>query len=109
MTGELFKDAAQVKIEHVPFKGGAPTVAALIGGQISMAFETSLTLFPHVKAGKVRALAVASTQRIALMPDVPTLAEAGYPGILAENWYAFYAPAGTPAPIVKTLHASKTG
>jgi tripartite-type tricarboxylate transporter receptor subunit TctC len=105
LTGELFKGAAGVDIVHVPFKGGAPAVAALIGGQVSMAFETSLTVAPHIKSEKLRGLAVASAQRIAILPDVPTLAEAGYPGILAENWYGLYAPAGTPKEIVTRVYA----
>ena len=105
LTGELFKAAAGVDITHVPFKGGAPAIAALIGGQVTMAFETSLTVAPHVKSGKLRALAVASEKRIAILPDVPTLAQAGYPGIISENWYGIYAPAGTPHDIVGRLYA----
>lgn len=105
LTGEMFKGAAGINIVHVPFKGGAPAVAALIGGQVNMTFETSVTLVPHVKSGKLRALAVASTKRIAILPDVPTLAEAGFPGILAENWYGLYAPAGTPKETVARLYA----
>jgi tripartite-type tricarboxylate transporter receptor subunit TctC len=104
LTGELFKGSAGVDIVHVPFKGGAPAITALIGGQVSMAFETSLTIAPHAKAGKLRALAVASSQRIALLPEVPTLAEAGYPGILAENWYGLYVPAGTPREVIGRLY-----
>jgi tripartite-type tricarboxylate transporter receptor subunit TctC len=102
---EMFKRAAGVDIVHVPFKGGAPAMAALAGAQVSMAFETSLTLQPHVRSGKVRALAIASAQRASLLPDVPTLAEAGYPGIIAENWYALHVPAGTPPDIVRRLNA----
>ncbi|MGH8691700.1 MAG: tripartite tricarboxylate transporter substrate binding protein [Burkholderiales bacterium] len=105
LTGELFKGAAGVDITHVPFKGGAPAIAALVGAQVSMAFETSLTVAPHIKSGKLRGLAVASAKRIAILPDVPTLAEAGYPGILAENWYGLYAPTGTPKEIIARLYA----
>lgn len=105
LTGELFKAAAGVDIVHVPFKGGAPAIAALVGGQVSMAFETSLTVVPHVKSGKLRALAVASANRIGILPDVPTLDEAGYPGILAENWYGMYAPAGTPKEVIARVYA----
>jgi tripartite-type tricarboxylate transporter receptor subunit TctC len=105
LTGELFKSAAGIDIVHVPFKGGAPAIAALVGGQVSMAFETSLTVAPHVKSGKLRALAVASAQRIAILPEVPTLAEAGYPGILSENWYGMYAPAGTPQEVIARVYA----
>lgn len=105
LTGEMFKRAAGVEFVHVPFKGGAPAMAALVGGQVAMAFETSLTVAPHVKSGKLRALAVASSERIAILPEVPTLAQAGYPGILAENWYGLYAPAGTPRETIARLHA----
>ena len=104
LTGELLKQSAGLSIVHVPFKGGAPAMAALVAGQVEMAFETSLTVQPHAHSGALRPLAVASPARIALFPDLPTLAEAGIPGILAENWYGLYAPAGTPAPIVMKVH-----
>jgi tripartite-type tricarboxylate transporter receptor subunit TctC len=104
LTGELFKDAAGVSIVHVPFKGGAPAVAALLGGQVSMTFETSVTVVPHIRSGKLRALGVASPKRIALLPDVPTLGESGFPSILAENWYGLYAPAGTPKEAIARLY-----
>ncbi|MEO8203013.1 MAG: tripartite tricarboxylate transporter substrate binding protein [Betaproteobacteria bacterium] len=105
LTGELFKEAAGIRIVHVPFKGGAPAVAAVLGGQVSMTFETSVTLLPHIRSGKLRALGVAGTRRIALLPDVPTLGEAGFPTILAENWYGLYAPAGTPKETIARLYA----
>ena len=104
LTGELFKGAAGADIVHVPFKGGAPAIAAVVGGQVNMTFETSLTVAPHVKSGKLRALAVASEHRIGVLPEVPTLAEAGYPGILSENWYGMYVPAGTSKEIVARLY-----
>ncbi len=104
LTGELFKDAAGINIVHVPFKGGAPAVAALLGGQVSMTFETSVTLVPHIRSGKLRALGVASPKRIAVLPDVPTLGESGFPGILAENWYGLFAPAGTPRETIARLY-----
>ena len=105
LTGELFKGASGANIVHVPFKGGAPAIAAVVGGQVNMTFETSLTVAPHVKAGRLRALAVASQQRIAVLPDVPTLGEAGYPGILSENWYGMYVPGGTPKNAIARLYA----
>ncbi len=105
LTGEMFKAASGVDIVHVPFKGGAPAIAALLGGQVAMAFETSLTVAPHVKSGRLRAIAVASDKRIGILPEVPTLAEAGYPGILSENWYGVYAPAGTARDIVARIYA----
>ncbi len=105
LTGELFKESAGIRIVHVPFKGGAPAVAAVLGGQVSMTFETSVTLLPHIRSGKLRALGVAGIRRIALLPDVPTLGEAGFPTILAENWYGLYAPAGTPKETIARLYA----
>jgi len=108
LTAEMFKQAAGIDLVHVPFKGGAPAIAALVGGQVNMAFETSLTVQPHVKSGRLRALAVASARRAAVLPDVPTLADAGYPGILAENWYGMYVPAGTPRDISARLYAELT-
>ena len=104
LTGELFKRQAGIEMTHVPFKGGGPTVASLAGGQISAAFETMLALAPHIKAGKVRALAITSAQRSSVMPELPTTVELGFPGIVAENWYGFYAPAGTPKTIVTRLN-----
>ncbi len=105
LAGELLKRQAGIQMTHVPFKGGGPTVASLAGGQISAAFETMLALGPHIKSGKVRGLAVTSTQRSSVMPELPTTVELGFPGIVAENWYGFYAPAGTPRPIVARVNA----
>ena len=104
LTGELFKRQAGVDMVHVPFKGGGPTIASLVGGQISIAFETMLALSPHIKAGRVRGLAVTGAQRSSVMPQLPTIAELGFPGIVAENWYGFYAPAATPKEIITRLH-----
>lgn len=104
LTGELFKRQAGIDMVHVPFKGGGPTVANLVGGQISLAFETMLALFPHIKAQKVRALAVTSAKRSSVMPELPTIAELGFPDIVAENWYGFYAPAGTPKGAISKLN-----
>jgi tripartite-type tricarboxylate transporter receptor subunit TctC len=105
LTGELFKRQAGIDIVHVPFKGGGPTVSALAGGQIATAFETLLALSSHIKAGRVNALAVTGARRSAAMPNLPTVAELGFPAIVAENWYGFYAPAGTPQPVIARLHA----
>ena len=104
LTGELFKQLSGLPLQHVPYRGGAPTVTALLGGEIPVAFETMLALQSHVRAGTLRALAITSAQRSAIMPDIPTAAEAGFPSLVADNSYALFAPAGTPAPIVEQLH-----
>jgi tripartite-type tricarboxylate transporter receptor subunit TctC len=104
LTGELFKQLTGLSLQHVPYRGGAPTITALLAGEIPLAFETMLALQPHVRAGTLRALAVTSARRSAIMPDIPTTAEAGFPSLVAENSYALFAPAGTPAPILGRLH-----
>jgi len=105
LTGELFKTAANIDMVHVPYRGGAPAIAALVGGEVSVLFETMLALQPFVKAKRVRPIAVAGAQRSALLPEVPTFVEAGYPSIVASNWYAVFAPASTPKEIVAKLSA----
>ena len=104
LAGEMFKQQAGIDIVHVPFKGGGPTVANLVAGQISAAFETMLALSAYIQSGKVRALAVTSAQRSSVMPELPTAAELGFRDIVAENWYGFYAPAGAPAEIIAKLN-----
>jgi tripartite-type tricarboxylate transporter receptor subunit TctC len=104
LTGELFKQLAGLSLQHVPYRGGAPTVTALLAGEVPLAFETMLALQPHVRAGTLRALAVTSPRRSAIMPEIPTTAEAGFPSLVADNSYALFAPAGTPAPILARLH-----
>jgi len=104
LTGELFKQLTGLALQHVPYRGGGPTVTALIGGEIPLAFETMLALQPHVRAGTLRALAITSPQRSAIMPEIPTTAEAGFPSMVADNSYALFAPGGTPAPILAQLH-----
>jgi tripartite-type tricarboxylate transporter receptor subunit TctC len=104
LTGELFKQVSGLPLQHVPYRGGAPTVTALLGGEVPLAFETMLALQPHVRAGTLRALAVTSARRSAIMPEIPTTAEAGFPQLVADNSYALFAPAGTPAPILARLH-----
>ena len=104
LTGELFKQLSGLPLQHVPYRGGAPTVTALLGGEIPLAFETMLALQPHVRAGTLRALAITSPRRSTIMPEIPTTAEAGFPPLVADNSYALFAPAGTPAPILARLH-----
>lgn len=108
LTGELFRFSSGVDLVHVPFKGGAPAMAALLGGQVNLLFETSLVVAPQVRAGKARALAVASEKRLAVLPDVPTLAEAGLSGLLAENWYAIHVPAATSPDAIGRIYGELT-
>jgi len=104
LAGELLKMMAKIDLVHVPFKGGGPAMQGLLGGQISAYFSSPVAAGPHVKAGKARALAVTSASRAALMSEVPTVAELGYPGYEALNWYAYVAPAKTPVAILDRLN-----
>ena len=103
LAGELFKSLARVDIVHVPFRGGAPALTALLSGEVSMSFENSLIVVPHIKSGKVRALAVTGAKRSRSAPELPTVAEAGLPGYSASGWYGFVAPAATPKEIIARL------
>jgi tripartite-type tricarboxylate transporter receptor subunit TctC len=105
LAGALFQSVAGVSLTHVPYKGGAPSVAAVIGGEVQLAIESPPPIVPQVKAGKLRALGAARPDRSPLLPDVPTVKEAGLPGFEVGSWYGFHAPAGTPKPIVDKLHA----
>ena len=100
LSGELFKQAAGIDMLHVPYKGGGPAITDLLGGRVTMFPSGPSTAQPYVEAGKLRALAVTGPARIATMPNVPTVAESGYPGFEAMNWYAFVAPARTPNEIL---------
>ncbi len=104
LAGELLKMMAKVDITHVPFKGGGPAMTAMLGGQIDSYFATPVAAGPHVKAGKVKALATTGPKRDPFMAEVPTVAESGYPGYQATNWYAYYAPAKTPKEILERLN-----
>ena len=103
LAGELFNMQAGTKLLHVPYKGSAPAMTDLLGGQVQLMFSDAPTALQQIKAGKVRAIAVASARRSALLPDVPTVAESGLPGYEAYSWAAFVAPAGTPTDIVQRL------
>jgi len=100
LAGALFRSMTGTEMTHVPYKGGAPMMADLVGGQIQMALETSPSAAPHVRAGKVRALAVTSAKRSPAYPGVPTLSEAGVKGYDMITWFALMAPHGTPEPII---------
>jgi tripartite-type tricarboxylate transporter receptor subunit TctC len=101
---EMFRGAAGIDMTHIPYKGGPPAVTDLIGGQVNVMFETSVAVLPFVKQGKLRALAVSSSKRISAAPDLPTVAELGYPGFSGVPWVAIMAPANTPAPIIAKLN-----
>ena len=102
---ELFKSTAGVDMVHVPYKGGPPALTDLIAGQVSVMFETGPGALPHVKSGKLKALAVGGLNRSTAAPELPTVAESGYPGFDAVAWIALVAPAGTPPAIINRLHA----
>ena len=105
MTGELFKSYTGVNIQHVPYKGGAPAIADLLGGQITIMFDNVPPLLPHVQAGKMRPLAVTSLKRINVLRDLPTLDEAGLKGFDSVAWNGVLAPAGMPREIIVKLNA----
>jgi len=104
LSAEMFKQAAGIDMEHIPYKGGAPAVNDLIGGQIPVMMASLLTGSPHARAGKIRALFVTSAKRQRVLPDAPTLQEAGFPGFEADEWWAILAPAGTPKDIASKLN-----
>ena len=104
MASELFKSMTKLDMAVLPYKGAAPAVNDVLGGQVPMTFEALLSTLPHVRAGKLRAIAVTTSTRSSLLPNVPTMAEAGLPGYEATNWYGFLAPAHTPGPIVDRLN-----
>ncbi|HSA90267.1 MAG TPA: tripartite tricarboxylate transporter substrate binding protein [Burkholderiales bacterium] len=107
LTGEnLFKVRAKVDITHIPFKGGGPAAAAVLSGQPPIGSIAGAAPLPHVKAGKLRALAVSSAQRLAALPDVPTLGELGFPGMEDYTWVGFFVPAGTPAEVAQKLNGA---
>ncbi len=105
LAGELFKSLTGTELMHVPYRGSGPAVVDLVAGRITMMFDATPSLLPFITAGKLRALAAASPQRHRLLPDVPSFAELGYPGMDIALWYGVTAPGGTPAPIVQRLNA----
>ena len=104
LCAELLKDFAGVDLTHVPYKGSAPAIADLEGGQINLFFDNSPSILPHIKAGALRALAVTGSKRLPALPDVPTLQQAGFKEFLVEPWFGIIAPAKTPAAIVARLN-----
>src|SRR3954453_14611822 len=108
LSGELFKLTAGVKILHVPFKGGGPAMGDVIGGHTKVMFSSLVQTTPHIKSGKLRALGVGGLTRTPVLPDIPTIAEAGVPTYESVNWWGLVAPAGTPPAIVARLHKAIT-
>ncbi len=102
-AGELLNFMAKMRMTHVPYKGGAPAAAAMISGEVSMFIDTPTAMMQFVKQGKIKALGVAANERFALLPEVPTMAEAGLPGYEIRVWYGFFVPAGTPRPAIERL------
>jgi tripartite-type tricarboxylate transporter receptor subunit TctC len=103
-SGEMLKSMARIQMSHVPYKGGAPAIAALLGGEVNVYIDTPTATLPLVQQGKLKALAVTTKQRAAFMPDLPTLDEAGVTGYEMRVWYGFFAPAKTPQPVVQKFY-----
>jgi tripartite-type tricarboxylate transporter receptor subunit TctC len=100
---ELFARAAGIALQHVPYKGGAPAINDVLGGQLPLVAVNAIEVLPHVKAGRLRVLAALSAERVATLPDTPTIAESGFRGFEASVWHAYIAPRGTPAAVVEKL------
>ena len=106
LTGELFKATAKVDMIHVPYKGSAPAITDLIGGHVPIMFDSAIAILPHIKGGKVKAIAITSAKRSSILPDVPTFSEAGMKGFESYAWYGFFAPAKTPKDVIDKLDAA---
>jgi tripartite-type tricarboxylate transporter receptor subunit TctC len=102
---ELFKRQANVDLIHIPYKGSSPSISDLIGGRVMLTMDSLVQSFPHLKAGRLKALAVLGPRRAALLPEVPTIAESGLPGYALTNWFGLLAPAATPRETVLKIHA----
>jgi tripartite-type tricarboxylate transporter receptor subunit TctC len=105
----MLKIEAKIDMTHVPFRGTGPALQAVIGGHVPMAFNPPPPLIPHLQSGAIRAIAVTTLKRTAVLPDVPTIAERGFPGFDATTWHGLVAPAGTPKEVVATLHRAAVG
>ena len=103
LMGELLNITAGIKIQHIPYKGTGPALTDLMGGQVQLAFNNPINVIPHIKSGKMRAIAITGTNRSPALPDVPTFAEAGLAGIDLKTWFGLLAPAGTPKPAIDKL------
>lgn len=105
LTAEYFKSVSATFITHIPYRGGGPAQQDLLGGQVDMMFLSAVLAQPHVRSGKLRALAQTGARRVAAYPDVPAVAESGYPGFDVSSWVGMLAPAGTPRPVIDRLNA----
>jgi len=105
LTGEYLNERAGMKMVHVPYKGSGQAISDLVGGHVKVMISGMASTLPHVKTGKLRALAVTGPQRSQAVPDVPTIAESGFPGFEARSWFGVLAPANTPKPVIARLHA----
>ncbi|MHA7680217.1 Bug family tripartite tricarboxylate transporter substrate binding protein [Cupriavidus sp. PET2-C1] len=106
LSGEMFKMQARLNMLHIPYRGSAPAVTDLLGGQVQSMFDNTPSALPHVKAGRLRAIAITSAQRSPLLPEVPTVAESGFPGFDVQSWFSLTAPAGTPRPVIERLNSA---
>jgi tripartite-type tricarboxylate transporter receptor subunit TctC len=104
LLGEMLKAQTGAPLEHVAYKGSAPAIQDILAGRVDLFFDAIVTALPHIRDGKLRALAVATAERDPRLPNVPTMAEAGFPGIEGDQWFGIFVPAGTPAPVVQKLN-----
>jgi tripartite-type tricarboxylate transporter receptor subunit TctC len=104
LAGELLKIVARLEMTHVPFRGTGPALQAVIGGHVPMAYNPPSPLIPHIQSGAIRPIAITTLNRTAVLPEVPTIAESGFPGFEATTWHALVAPAGTPKDVIAALH-----
>lgn len=105
LSGEIFKMASKAPMLHVPYRGSAPAVTDLLGGQVQSMFDNAPSALPHVRGGKLNAIAITSAQRSPLLPDVPTVAESGFPGFDVQSWFGIAGPAGTPQAVVQRVNS----
>lgn len=106
LTAELFKSTLNLDMTHVPYKGSAPAIGDLLGGHVPMMFDSMIAIMPHIRAGKVKVIAVTADRRSDLIPTVPTFAESGHPTLVSYAWYGMFAPAGTPKAIIDKINAA---
>jgi tripartite-type tricarboxylate transporter receptor subunit TctC len=103
LLGEMLKAQTKTNLAHVPYKGSAPALQDMLAGRVDLFFDAVVTSLPYVREGRLRALAIANKTRSPLLPDVPTMAEAGFPGVEMDQWFGMFVPAGTPQPVVRRL------